>query len=189
MEKILRHLFLILAITGNLAIQAQDATKQLVRINPADETTSVTNPSPATDPKLPPIPGIGQTGSNNPAKPPAMSPDMKIPNLELTGKLQSGSTNSKPQAEPQKDPKLNTDGTLPHSNQVPPLIKTQNKSTTSPVKGTREQPQGAKPDSITNYRNIKGPAAQPIPAKPAKVINYRELKGPRTQPSGEVPKR
>ena len=172
---------------GYLTIHAQDASNQTAKSNTVNKTDVSSTP---IDLKLPPIQGgSGTAASNNPAKPPASLFDPKIPNMDPSGKQVSGSTNPNPPVEQQTDPKLNADGTLPNPKEVVPFIKIENKVAAHPSKGNKEQPAGAIPKDITNYRNIKGPATQPVPSQTAKVINYRELKGPKTQPTGELPKR
>lgn len=54
----------------------------------------------------------------------------------------------------------------------------------------RTQPAGIQPQGKTvNYREVSGSRTQPEGLKPATVTNYRDIKGPRTQPEGEKPKR
>ncbi len=190
MEKIPKYIFLILAMIGYLTIQAQDVSNQPAKSNDVNKSSSIVVGLPSSDPKFSPDQEVPrQTLSNNPAKIPANMFDPKMKNDESSGVHESGSTNPKPPVDQQKDTKLNADGTLPHPEEVIPLIKTENSIAKPYDKRTNEQPAGAAPKTVTNYREIKGSDTQPAPAQSAKGVNYRELRGTKTQPAGEPPKR
>jgi hypothetical protein len=106
---------------------------------------------------------IENADHSNPAKPPSAAPDQK-----------------KTMADPETERAPVTAN--PEPKQAPPDIS-------SSTSGKSIQPEGGKPESVTDYRAIKGSDSlqmEPTPKVP--VTDYRNTNGPDDQPPGkEIP--
>jgi hypothetical protein len=187
MEKYLKYIFFLLAVLGIQVLYAQEASKQAVQVTKNNTGQIDLSSTPAADLKhLQGDIGSGAVNTVNPAKPPASSDD-KIGSVAPYSMINSGSTNSIPRGEIQKDTKLQPDGTLLPSKESPAALPATGNNSAAGQNGNNKQPEGIPAKGNINYRNISGPATQPEPPIKGKVTNYREMKGPGDQPKGAEP--